>query len=40
VVWPEGFDPWAFWMATLKATIFKLHDLTGSYGYVHVYLYV
>jgi len=32
VVWPEGFDPWGFWMSSLKATIFKFHDLTGSYG--------
>ena len=30
VEWPSGFDPWAFWMASLKATIFKLHDITGK----------
>jgi len=32
VEWPSNFDPWGFWMASLKSTIFKLHDLTGSYG--------
>jgi hypothetical protein len=32
VEWPVNFDPWGFWMASLKSTIFKLHDATGSYG--------
>jgi len=32
VEWPEGFDPWGYWMSSLKATIFKLHDITGSFG--------
>ncbi len=32
VEWPVNFDPWGFWMASLKSTIFKLHDVTGSYG--------
>lgn len=33
VEWPTGFDPWGYWMATLKATIFKLHDVTGNFGW-------
>lgn len=32
VEWPSNFDPWGFWMASLRSTIFKLHDITGSYG--------
>ena len=33
VEWPTGFDPWGYWMATLKATIFILHDVTGNFGW-------
>jgi membrane protein insertase Oxa1/YidC/SpoIIIJ len=32
VEWPTGFDPWGYWMSSLKYTIFKLHDVTGSFG--------
>jgi hypothetical protein len=30
VEWPSSFDPWGFWMAFLKSSFFKLHDLTGN----------